>query len=286
MIETKPEIKCDKVFSVSENKYQKNEGGLRTHGYAKAGRPKKPLVSLITVVFNGENFLEKAIQSVFSQNYDNLEYLVIDGGSTDGTLGIIKKYDDKLDYWITEPDTGIYDAWNKGLHFATGEWVSFLGADDLIMPNAFSEMLSFAEQSTDQLDFICGRVEMYDGKTLLRTIGRPWDWNRFKRYMCVAHTGALHRRSYFQSYGLFDTSFRISGDYELLLRSGKALKAGFVNSVVARMQVGGQSNGNSAVFDEALRVRLLHGVTTPFWGRLHAKWSEIKWHLRRHLVGI
>jgi glycosyltransferase involved in cell wall biosynthesis len=246
----------------------------------------EPLVSIITSTFNAVTHLPAAIESIQSQNYQNFEWIIIDACSNDGTVDLIKQHEDVIDYWISEPDKGIYEAWNKGLAVAQGEWVCFLGADDSLMPNAISDMLAYQKQSAEQFDFICGRVEMYDGNKLLRTIGRPWDWIIFKQYMCVAHTGALHRRSYFERYGEFDTTFRISGDYELLLRSGETLKAGFISKVIARMQIGGQSNGNAVVFEEVLRVRLLHGLTTPFWGKLHAKWSEVKWHLRRYLIGV
>lgn len=246
----------------------------------------KPLVSIITSTLNATEHLPAAIKSIQAQAYDNFEWIIIDAGSTDGTLELIQQHDDIIDYWVSEPDRGIYDAWNKGLRVARGEWVCFLGADDLIMPDAISNMLAFEALSPERLDFICGRVDMYDGDVLLRTIGRPWEWSRFKQYMSVAHTAALHRMSYFKRYGEFDASFRISGDYEMLLRSGPELKTGFVDSVVARMQIGGQSNGNVVVFKDALRARLMHNLTTPALGYAHAKWSQFKWHIRRLIIGI
>lgn len=256
---------------------------MRVEKYSDEG---KPLVSIITATFNAAEHLPVAIKSIQAQSYDNFEWIIVDGGSTDGTMELIQQHDAAIDYWISEPDKGIYDAWNKGLRAARGEWVCFLGADDLIMPDAISSMLAFEALSLDRMDFICGRVDMYDGDKLLRTIGRPWEWTRFKQYMCVAHTAALHHISYFKRYGEFDPSFRISGDYEMLLRSGPELKAGFVNSVVARMQIGGQSNGNVVVFKDALRARLMHNLTTPALGYVHAKWSRIKWHIRRLIIGV
>lgn len=107
-------------------------GGLRTRGIIKTSTPEHPLITVVTVVFNGEATLEQTIQSVVNQTYDNVEYIVVDGNSTDKTLEIIKKYEDEIDYWQSEPDKGIYDAMNKGIGLANGEWMIFIGADDLL----------------------------------------------------------------------------------------------------------------------------------------------------------
>ena len=115
-------------------------GGIRTLGYYK--QPSwlmeknvfsHPLISVITVVYNGQEFLENAIRSVLYQNYDNVEYIIIDGGSSDNTLKIINKFDRAIDYWISEPDKGIYDAMNKGINCALGDWIIFLGHDDILL---------------------------------------------------------------------------------------------------------------------------------------------------------
>jgi glycosyltransferase involved in cell wall biosynthesis len=102
-------------------KTQSIAGGLRTKGLFKATSPAKPLITVITVVLNGERHLEQAIQSVIKQDYPHIEYVIIDGGSTDGTLDIIRKYEARIDYWVSEPDNGIYDAMNKGIALARGE---------------------------------------------------------------------------------------------------------------------------------------------------------------------
>ena len=116
-------------------------GGLRTKGITKTSTPEKPLITVVTVVYNGAATLEQTIQSVVNQTYDNVEYIIIDGASTDGTLDIIKKYEDRIDYWQSEPDKGIYDAMNKGLDLATGDFLIFLGADDLIFaPTTFQNI--------------------------------------------------------------------------------------------------------------------------------------------------
>lgn len=109
------------------------QGGLRTQNYYKRSVNGKPLVSIITVVFNGEKHLAEAINSVLCQSYDNIEYIVVDGGSTDGSLAIIKNYENYIDYAVSEPDAGISDAFNKGLQLATGDYCMFVNADDFLI---------------------------------------------------------------------------------------------------------------------------------------------------------
>lgn len=111
----------------------KGEGGLQTKGYFKKSYKDKLLISIITVVYNGEEYLEETIQSVINQTYDNVEYIIIDGASTDGTLDIIKKYADKIDYWISEKDEGISAAFNKGILVASGKYLNFLNAGDKLL---------------------------------------------------------------------------------------------------------------------------------------------------------
>lgn len=125
-----PEDKFETVLFLPEGENRKGEGGLRTKGYFKKSFDDKPLISIITVVFNGEKYLEETIKSVINQTYENVEYIIIDGGSSDGTLDIIKKYEERIDYWVSEKDKGIYDAMNKGIDVASGEWLNFMNAGD------------------------------------------------------------------------------------------------------------------------------------------------------------
>ena len=124
-----------------KNKSRVGEGGLRTKGDYKKSYHGRPLISIITVVFNNERYLEDTIMSVLNQSYDNVEYVIIDGGSSDGTLDIIRKYEDEIDYWVSEEDSGIYDAMNKGIDLVMGDWVNFLNSSDTIEKNAYTLVL-------------------------------------------------------------------------------------------------------------------------------------------------
>lgn len=132
------------------------EGGLRTKGYFKQSEENKPLISIVTVVFNGEQFLEETILSVIEQSYDNVEYIVIDGGSTDGTLEIIKKYEGQIDYWVSEKDKGIYDAMNRGITLISGDWVNFMNAGDRFCDDVFKSI--FTKKTINSYDLVYGDV--------------------------------------------------------------------------------------------------------------------------------
>ncbi len=116
---------------------------------AKKAPPQRPLVSVITAVFNGEAFIASCIESVLSQDYPNIEHIVLDGGSTDGTVAILRKYQDQIAFWQSEPDKGVFDAWNKGLDLARGEWIAFLGADDCYLPGAISAYIELAQRNPE-----------------------------------------------------------------------------------------------------------------------------------------
>jgi len=207
----------------------------------------KPKISIITSVYNGEKFLESCIQSVINQTYENIEYIIIDGGSTDGTVDIIKKHEHRLHYWVSEKDSGIYQAWNKGLAAATGEWIAFLGSDDIIwnsqvLENAVDDI---ALSLKNNIRYIYGKINLLsDSARIISIWGEPWENSKknILQYMTVTHCCAFHHRSLFDEYGTFNENFRIIGDYEFLLRSFvKGEDAFFSDRIVAGMHLGGVS---------------------------------------------
>lgn len=248
---------------------------------------KKPLVSIIIATFNSEPYLQQAIESVFQQDYEEIELIVIDGGSKDKTVEIIRKYENKIAFWISEADKGIYDAWNKGLSYAKGEWIGFLGSDDMYLPGAIKAYVSVINNfgNNKQLHFISSKVNLVD-KNLkaIRNIGEPFKWQRFRKFMCVAHVGSLHSSEYFKEYGLYDLSFKIVGDYEMLLRAGKYLKTAYLDNTTVNMRIGGVSNSNFKVFDETFMAKVKNGARGRFFGRLDYLNARIKFWVRNNIL--
>jgi len=181
-MQEKPEIvnkfndKFKSVLFLPEGKPRKGEGGLRVKGDFKKSYPEQPLISIVTVVFNGEQFIEEAIQSVINQKYDNIEYIIVDGGSTDNTVNIIKKYEDKIDYWVSEADEGQSDAFNKAFSVCQGVLVSWLNADDILLPGAITEVAQtlLKKPSTN---WIAGNILWMteDKKIILARKGENWN---------------------------------------------------------------------------------------------------------------
>jgi glycosyltransferase involved in cell wall biosynthesis len=220
-------------------------GGLRRHGAVyPASRPGKPLASIITIVRNGAGSLERTILSVLQQTYANIEYIIIDGGSTDGTLDIISKYNDKIAYWLSEPDQGISDAFNKGVASSTGEFVGFLNADDWLSPDQIE--LGVKALLDSSADFAFGDLLFHDeaGRVLYRINGDP-DYKRtiHSKMPELCHPTVLARRTAFEQIGPFDTRYRYAMDYEWFLRLHRHGGSGtYVKDIVGHMGIGGASD--------------------------------------------
>ncbi len=137
-------------------------GGLRTNGILKKSEKNKPLVTIITVVYNSEAVLEKTIQTVINQSYSNIEYIILDGASTDKTLEIIKKYNDKIDYWCSESDNGIYHAMNKAIKIANGDYLNFLNAGDYLYNN--NAIKNLLKEFSSDIDVVYGNIMVVDKK--------------------------------------------------------------------------------------------------------------------------
>lgn len=175
-----------------------------------------PKISIITVCYNSEKTLEQTIKSVLKQKYGNLEYIIIDGGSTDGTVDIIKKYENSITRWISEKDDGISDAFNKGIRMATGEIVGIINSDDSYCEGAFDKLASEYDKNVDiyRGAIILWNLETGSKVSETPTINMPltgWKVN-------VCHQGVFIRRDAYERFGLFDVSLRYNMDFDLLLR--------------------------------------------------------------------
>lgn len=204
-------------------------------------------VSIITAVFNNVETLEYCIESVLSQSYRNIEYIIIDGGSADGTLDVIKKYDDKISYWVSEPDNGIYDAMNKGIRAATGDIVGILNSDDMYADEFVIENVVKC-LSVNNVDTCYGDL-VYVDKFDLDKVIRYWkssDYRSglFSKGWAPPHPTFFVRRGVYEKYGMFDLSYRLAADFELMMRflAKYKIPSVYIPNILVRMRMGGVTN--------------------------------------------
>lgn len=225
----------------------KSEGGFRKQEFrAPQGSVRTPLVSVITVVFNNSDHIEKTILSVLNQTFKDKEYIIIDGASTDGTLEIIKRFDQKIDLWQSEPDKGIYDAMNKGLHLAQGTYVQFLNSGDLfsdayVLENVFSKAGQDADVYYGETNLVNESGEILGTRSNLTTRKLPSQltWKHMKYGMVVSHQSIFVRTSIAPDYEL---KYRYSADIEWVIESLKrSRKIIHTNTVISNYLIGGLS---------------------------------------------
>jgi len=206
--------------------------------------PENPLISIITVVLNGERHIEKTISSVINQNYERMEYIIIDGGSTDGTIEIIKKYQDEIDLWVSEPDNGIYDAMNKGIRYATGDLIGIINSDDCYLSGAI-ETVAKTSVAHPEADVFHGNM-MYIQKSGIRQIWRSKNkLSKYKIYrMPVNHPTVFIRSSCYKKYGTYDDRYKFAADFDLILKYLIDYKVSFryIDGILSIMQAGGTSS--------------------------------------------
>jgi hypothetical protein len=254
-------------------------------------KDENPLFTVIVAVLNNKGAIERCIENINNQTYPHKELIIIDGGSTDGTVEILKNNDDKLAYWESKSDSGIYHAWNKALKCARGEWICFLGADDYFWSNnVLTDLCPHLAKAADlQIKIVYGQTARVDRNgCILKLVGKPWEkvsW-LMPHGMPLPHTGLMHHQSLFKTHGLFDETFQIAGDYEFLLRELKNSDALYVHDIiVAGWQAGGISDQKFlSSHIEMGRARRKNGFTTPSWiwlavhvrGFLRNYWRRLK----------
>ena len=195
------------------------EGGARLEGnFDRKLNSDNPLVSVITICLNAEKTLEQSIQSVINQTYDSVEYLIIDGGSTDSTLDIIRKYDNRIDYWVSEPDGGTSDAINKGIQLSCGALIGILCADDFYEQDAVETIIGNYSAATPKIyhgDMT--RIDVQTGeKTFL--VKPPEDLGRLFQGCAVNTAATLVDRRIYEKHGLFSGDYQLANDHQFFLR--------------------------------------------------------------------
>jgi glycosyltransferase involved in cell wall biosynthesis len=200
---------------------------------------------VITVVLNSEKTLEETIKSVINQTYPNVEYIIIDGGSTDGTLDIIKKYEDYIDYLVSEPDDGIYDAMNKGVRLALGNYYVFLGSDDKLTMSWLNDGLIYINKLMNHKEklYIYGNIKYKKGKhSMLFKYSNITDLSDLKKEFIVPHSGAIIASNLFRRVSLYDKKYKIIGDYAWVLQTLQNIYFVYIDSIQIEMKLGGASN--------------------------------------------
>jgi glycosyltransferase involved in cell wall biosynthesis len=218
------------------------EGGTRTGGVVREGSPGQPLVSIVTVVYNGEAFIERTIRSVLGQTWPNIEYIIVDGGSSDGTLDIIRRYEDRISYWISAKDKGIYDAMNKGVALCTGDWVGLINSDDWYEPDSVERAMreAAAHPGTNVVhgDIWLHYPNGHKGLKKARLSGfllKYWE-------MVLNHPSFFVRRDFYAGRP-FDASLRVSADHKWTYNAWRDASATFryIPEPLANFTVGGAS---------------------------------------------
>ena len=199
-------------------------------------------ISIITVCYNSSKTIEATIKSVLSQKNEYIEYIIVDGKSTDDTMRIVNKYKNLIDVIISEKDSGISEAFNKGIRIATGEWIGIINSDDQYISGAFNKLLMRVEPQTDI--FYGNGIRAYKNGTFKRYLANP-DYNKLHKHMCLVHPATFVKKSAYERFGNFDTSFKAVMDRNLLL---KMLKGGakfqYDRNYYAIYSMGGESDKN------------------------------------------
>ncbi|HJP63930.1 MAG TPA: glycosyltransferase family 2 protein [Mucilaginibacter sp.] len=207
----------------------------------------KPTISIITVCYFSEATIESTILSVLSQDYPQIEYIIIDGGSTDKTLEIISKYKGNISKLISEPDKGIYDAMNKGIAMATGDIIGILNSDDIFFTNSVISDVVSVFTSDKNVDAVYGNIAYFTGgdkgKTVRTWITKPYYDTFFDDGEVPPHPSLFVKKSVYDAIGTYFPGFKISSDYEFMFRAFKVngYQSYHLNKFVVNMRMGGES---------------------------------------------
>lgn len=238
--------------------------------------PQDIKVTIITTVFNAVGTIEQTILSVINQTYNNIEYIIIDGGSTDGTLQVIDRYRDKLSVVVSEPDNGIADGFNKGIALATGDWIGMINADDWYTSNAV-ELIISNMTTTDKV--CCGNLLLLGENGFERIKKSKIGWLNYGMY--IMHPTCFVHNSVYRSVGQYDSTFRIAMDFDMFLRIKRAgYRIKHIDEHIACMRTFGVSNDVNKMHTEELAVmkRNLHWSSFLLSG-IFNQLNRLRWRL-------
>jgi len=229
-------------------------------------------VSIITVSKNSKDTIAETIHSVLNQSYTNIEYIIVDGASADGTIEVIEKYKDHISHILSEEDSGIYDAMNKGIRMASGDIVGILNSDDVFYSNDIVEKL-VQEFVTNNIDAVYGDVQFIDpiNKKVIRYYSsKKFNLNKFQYGIMPAHPSFYAKRELFEKFGCYKTDYQIAADFELLLRFMyvNKIKTRYLNHPIVSMRTGGVSTknlySNYLLNKEIKRACTVNGLKTNY----------------------
>lgn len=235
-----------------------------------------PLVSIITVTYNAKNYLEQTIQSVIAQTYPNIEYIIIDGGSTDGTIDVIKKYDNHIAHWVSEPDRGIYDAMNKGIRLAHGKLIGMVNASDYYEPNTVQRVIE-AYQAKPNVGIFHGNINMLneDGSFFKRKVADT-NLQHLEMGFSIFHPTFFVTANVYETMGLYDIHFRLAADYDFALRCWKAgVIFHHIDSILSNFRVGGATNQQRLQsLEESKQALINNGIPEQEANHAYAVWKS------------
>ena len=229
---------------------------------------KQPRISIITVVYNGVNFLEETIQSVLNQSYEHIEYIIIDGGSTDGTVDIIKRYEDKIDYWVSERDEGIYDAMNKGMVVATGDFVNFMNGGDVICEVDSVEKVVSAMRNTDAVYFARAKV-IEDSAYYTYPSKKVADYKKWLRLSLPNHQSMFFPKKFYSLHS-YDLRLKLTADDDYKLWALKKHQTIFIDRIFVIFGTDGISSkhGDIKLFLQRLKESYIRNSKHHRWLRV------------------
>jgi glycosyltransferase involved in cell wall biosynthesis len=217
---------------------------------------RKPIISIITVVFNGEKYLEQTILSVIKNKSPEVEYVIIDGGSTDGTLDIIERYKDEIDQCISEQDKGLYDAMNKGIHISSGKYIGIVNSDDWLEEHALENVINVIKKGANE-DVLYGYLRVIDDDKEFIVSRKS---HEFINKEMIHHPSCFISKICYEKLGGYDTNYKVSADYDLLLKlfnNNVTFKG--IDYIISNFRTGGVSSTLNGVI-ETIKVKEKYGI--------------------------